>query len=83
VRGEGRSSVSREGGNGTKKPRSIISIEKAVDKNGGRGSITVGRGMAGGGTTKKAHGAAVTATSITASGFFSPPPEPYTDGQHE
>ncbi|CAL1712315.1 unnamed protein product [Somion occarium] len=54
----------------TNKARSMISIEKAVG-NGGtsrRGSIAIGRG-----TTRKSAGAGVTATGITAEGFFSAP----------
>lgn len=52
------------------KTRSLLSIEKSINANGGRGSITIGKTV---GTLRKATGAAVEAVSVTASGFFTPP----------
>ncbi|KAH7099000.1 Rho GTPase activation protein [Auriculariales sp. MPI-PUGE-AT-0066] len=52
------------------KTRSLLSIEKTLTANGGRGSISLSRGV---GTLRKSTGAAVEAISVTASGFFTPP----------
>jgi Rho GTPase-activating protein 1 len=51
----------------------MISIEKGGPAGtvGKKGTITIGRG-----TTRKSSGAAVEALSVTAAGFFSPPPIP-------
>lgn len=54
------------------KAKSLLSIEKGTGGDAGRrGSVTIGRG--GTGTARKAAGAGVTAISVTASGFFTPP----------
>lgn len=52
------------------KTRSMLSIEKNINASGGRGSITLGKGI---GTLRKSAGSAVEAVSVTASGFFTPP----------
>lgn len=49
--------------------RSIVSIEKSM-KDGGRGTITIGKS-----TARRPGGAGVEAVSVTALGFFMPPSE--------
>jgi Rho GTPase-activating protein 1 len=76
LRGEDGSPVGGGSGGGaytSGKAKSMISIEKGgpVGTVGRKGTITVGRG-----TTRKSSGAAVEALSVTAAGFFSPPPVP-------
>lgn len=54
---------------GSRSRASMISIEKAVTKNGVRNSIALGKG------TRRPGGAGVEAVSVTALGFFMPPSE--------
>ncbi|KZV83435.1 hypothetical protein EXIGLDRAFT_701436 [Exidia glandulosa HHB12029] len=67
--GGGNADASTAAGTIRGKTRSLLSIEKAINANGGRGSITIGKTVG----TLKAAGAAVEAVSVTASGFFTPP----------
>ncbi|KAG8968694.1 hypothetical protein FRC03_006441 [Tulasnella sp. 419] len=55
---------------GPKGNRSLVSIDNAIGKNGGRGSITLGKPN---GRAANAPGAGVEAVSVTALGFFTPP----------
>jgi Rho GTPase-activating protein 1 len=59
--------------------RSLVSIEKAVNGSGGRGSITVGRGT----TKRKGSGAGVEAVGVTALGFFTAPITDKKTGEEE